>query len=397
MRQARTAYAIATVVALVVLSASRPARAIPAFGRRYGVPCATCHSAITRRNEFGDAFRKAGYRWPGLVDERAGTAPIEMRGVSAMRTLLPAQLPVALATTMGAAYTNDPGAEDAVTLGRPTLNILFGGTFGEHVSLFGTWSGSGPPDELVVHFARPWGRPELNFRVGLIEPTTTLFKTNEALIAKFITGTSALNGFALSKSRMGVEANGIIFKRGFWAAGVVQDAGVNSPYDAYYHVGMKLGGMDFLGNEPNIDLEHPSAIDDISFSVAHWGYAGKVETATGEPVSSVHRFGIDAKLTFRDASLLGGAMLGDDRNLQTFVDDRSVTFFGEISYPLTSWLIPSYMYQFQDAESFKQETQRHDIGVIVLPLENLRVRAKYTFTDDNAKNEEAELQVFLAF
>ena len=60
----------------LVLALAEPAQAIPAFARRYGVPCATCHSAITRRNEFGDAFRKAGYRWPGLVDEEAGTAPI---------------------------------------------------------------------------------------------------------------------------------------------------------------------------------------------------------------------------------------------------------------------------------------------------------------------------------
>ncbi len=393
----RWSLALGALVALVVAVVSAtPAQAVPAFGRRYGVPCATCHSAITRRNEFGDAFRKAGYRWPGLVDEQAGTAPIEMRGISAMRTLLPAQLPVALSTAMSAAYTDDPEVEDTVTLGRPSLNVLFGATFGEHVSIFGTWPGQGQPDELVLHFAH-LGSPALNLRVGLIEQSTTIFKSNEALLARFITGTSSLHGHAVSRARMGAEANGILWKRLFWAAGVVQNAGPSSPFDLYYHLSAKLGGMDFLGNEPDIDLEHPSAVQDLSVTLAHWAYAGRVETSTGMDVSSVRRYGLDLKLTFRDASLLAGAMLGDDRDLQTYQDDRSLTWFAEASYPLLSWLMPSYMYQYQDAESFTKEVQRHDIGVIVLPLENLRLRAKVTLTPDDTRNEEAEFQLFMAF
>ena len=59
--------------------------------------------------------------------------------------------------------------------------------------------------------------------------------------------------------------------------------------------------------------------------------------------------------------------------------------------------MPSYMYQYQDAESFTREVQRHDIGVIVLPLENLRLRAKVTLTPDDTRNEEAEFQLFMAF
>jgi hypothetical protein len=385
------------LVVIVVLSAAEPAQAIPAFARRYGVPCATCHSAITRRNEFGDAFRKAGYRWPGLVDEEAGTAPIEMRGVSTMRTLLPAQVPLAISSAMSAAYTNDAEVEDDVTIGRPTLNLLLGGIFGQHVSVFGTWSGSGLPDELVLHLARPWDRPELNVRVGLIEQTTTMFKSNEALLARFLIGSSSLHGHSVSSSRVGGEGNGVLFRRAFWAAGVVQNAGPGTNYDSYYHLSVKLGGMDFLGNEPDLDLLKPSAAQDLSFTVGQWGYWGRVEDSAGAKVARVRRFGFEGKLMFRELSLIGGAMLGFDRDLMTYVDDRSLTWFGEASYPLLSWLIPVYMYQYQDAESFAVETQRHDVGLILLPLENMRVRVKYTYTDDAMKNEEAELQVFMAF
>ena len=177
----------------------------------------------------------------------------------------------------------------------------------------------------------------------------------------------------------------------------MQDEDVNSPYDTYAHLSFKLGGMDFLGNEPEIDLEHPSAFDDLSLTIAAWGYAGKVETAAGMPVSSIRRVGLESRLGFRDAQLLGGAMLGNDRDLGTYEDDKSVTLFGELTYPLLSWLIPSYLFQYQDAESFQREVMRHDLGVILLPLENLRLRLKVTFTDDDRDNEEAEFQLFTAF
>ena len=81
----------------------------------------------------------------------------------------------------------------------------------------------------------------------------------------------------------------------------------------------------------------------------------------------------------------------------TFVDDKSLTWFAELSYPILSWMMPMYMFQYQDAESFSAQTQRHDVGVIFLPLENMRVRARVTLLDNERKDEEAELQVFMAF
>lgn len=392
----RHAWVLAALIGLSFLAAAGTAHAIPAFGRRYGVPCATCHTAIPRRNEFGDAFRKAGYRWPGLVDENAGVPPIEMRGVSAGRTLLPAHVPIAITSTLGAAYTNDPEVDDPVTLGRPALSVLFGASLGEHVSTFGNSSTDGKLEELVLQFARPWGRPELNLRLGLIEQSTTMFKSNEALLARFPTGSSALSGHAISKSRMGGELNGVIASRIFWATGVVQNAGAGSHLDLYYHLSTKIGGMDFLGNEPDIDLRDEKVIQDLSLTLAHWGYVGQVETAIGEPVSSIRRYGFETRIMFHDVSLLGGAMVGNDRDLVTYVDDLSLTWFGELSYPIWTWLTPTYMYQYQDAESFLHETQRHDFGLIFLPLENVRVRARVGYTDDDTENEEAELQIFLA-
>lgn len=48
---------------LIVLSAaSRPAFAVPAFARKYGLPCSACHEAWPKLNNFGLVFRDNGYQ-----------------------------------------------------------------------------------------------------------------------------------------------------------------------------------------------------------------------------------------------------------------------------------------------------------------------------------------------
>ncbi len=63
---------IASAVSLSVLPMLMPAKdasAIPAFARKYGTSCYTCHSGFPARNAFGEAFKNNGYRWPGGEDE----------------------------------------------------------------------------------------------------------------------------------------------------------------------------------------------------------------------------------------------------------------------------------------------------------------------------------------
>jgi hypothetical protein len=52
-----------------MLVPSQDASAIPAFARKYGTSCYTCHSGFPSRNAFGEAFKNNGYRWPGGEDE----------------------------------------------------------------------------------------------------------------------------------------------------------------------------------------------------------------------------------------------------------------------------------------------------------------------------------------
>ena len=89
-------YAVVTFVillVLIVLSDSQPVyalplpgvnvRAIPAFARKYGLPCSACHTAWPELNNFGQVFRDNGYQLMNDHDspiyQDASYFPITMR------------------------------------------------------------------------------------------------------------------------------------------------------------------------------------------------------------------------------------------------------------------------------------------------------------------------------
>ena len=60
---------IASICMLPALFWSQDSSAVPAFARKYGTSCFTCHSGFPNRNAFGEAFKNNGYRWPGGEEE----------------------------------------------------------------------------------------------------------------------------------------------------------------------------------------------------------------------------------------------------------------------------------------------------------------------------------------
>jgi hypothetical protein len=387
---------VAGVVAALLVPTA--AHAIPAFSRAYQVSCATCHTAFPRRSEFGEAFLANGYRWPGAdigTDGRArNPVPLESRGASFWETQFPLQWPFGVVANMGVYGTGADNADNAVTLGSPSLSFVLGAALGAHLSYFGIWSPRSPPDELALVIHRPlWDRPEFSLRIGLLEPRTTAFKRNEALVGKFSISSASLNGFTLGAGRLGAEANGIVLGRALWAAGAVQSGPTTDFWDSYYSVSYRFGGIDYFGIEPDIDLDQPAGLDDLVLALTHWGYSGQTVSDEAEAATLVRRFGLDAKVRFRDANLWSGVMLGFDRNVIQRLDDRSATVFFELSYHVTPWLVPSYLVQYQDAESFTAQVQTHDVGIIVLPLENLRVKLRYGQSSENGVPATTELQL----
>ena len=397
---------IAIVAAMIAptIAGLDDAAAVPAFARKYHVPCSTCHSFITRRNEFGEVFRLNGYRWPEN-EEVDGAAPagIEMKGSSLLDGFLSEGLPVAVSITSAASVTfrgKDATGERtprAVTLGSPTPNLLFGGAISQNVTFFGAWAGQGAPSELVVFIRRLGNRPEFNLRLGRFEQTTTMFKNNEALLSRYQLGTSALSGFALVAGRVGAELSGFLGDQTFYAIGVVQDGGPGTRPDAYYQISHKFGGIDLFGRQPDVDLEDESALDDLAVTVSQWGLGGTVSDPTVGETAAIRRLGADVKVRFRDLEVWSGAMVGRDRNLVLDQREPSLTWFGEASYGVTSWLRPVYLFQYQDSSTFERVRTQHDVGMLLMVHENLRLRAKYTYAHDSATSQGADVQLLMAF
>ncbi len=71
------------LVLATLLSVRQPAHAIPAFARKYGLPCSACHEAWPKLNDFGIAFRDRGYQLGNEKDapiwQNPGYWPVTIR------------------------------------------------------------------------------------------------------------------------------------------------------------------------------------------------------------------------------------------------------------------------------------------------------------------------------
>lgn len=82
-----TRYLIAAEAALILLLPFS-SHAIPAFSRQYGTSCTTCHIDFPKLNDFGKAFKDAGFRFP-KDDESFLKVPPIMLGAPAQAELWP--------------------------------------------------------------------------------------------------------------------------------------------------------------------------------------------------------------------------------------------------------------------------------------------------------------------
>src|SRR6516165_3457628 len=76
------------VVALVMLATVPKTSAIPAFSRKYQTSCTTCHRNYPELNDFGEAFKKNGFKFP-KDDETFVKEPPVLLGSKAQKEAFP--------------------------------------------------------------------------------------------------------------------------------------------------------------------------------------------------------------------------------------------------------------------------------------------------------------------
>ena len=72
----------------VVLAVASYSHAIPPFARQYGTSCSTCHNDFPKLNDFGKAFKDAGFKFPKNDEDFIKVPPV-MLGAPAQKELWP--------------------------------------------------------------------------------------------------------------------------------------------------------------------------------------------------------------------------------------------------------------------------------------------------------------------
>ncbi len=161
------------LVLTLLLVDCRPALAIPAFARKYGMPCSSCHEAWPKLSPFGQNFKDNGYQ---MGNER--DAPIFQQ---------PAYWPIAIRTTpqwhresTNRVAVDGPlgpnTAEGQVTthgFDYSGLDILTAGTLAKNISFLFVPSadetGAFHIESANVRFSNLLKSPWLNIKVGKFE------------------------------------------------------------------------------------------------------------------------------------------------------------------------------------------------------------------------------------
>src|SRR5689334_7018189 len=136
-------------VFLVMLGSVPKSSAIPAFSRKYQTSCTTCHNNYPELNDFGEAFKKSGFKFP-KDDETFVKEPPVLLGSKAQKEAfpgavypgeIPGSVPVAFRYSGNFTYN----AKQPITAGflprtdlfvPNTFTIIGAGSFGPTLSFW---------------------------------------------------------------------------------------------------------------------------------------------------------------------------------------------------------------------------------------------------------------------
>ncbi len=264
-KQSRPALIVAGLLLLLVILSSTPGYAIPAFARKYGLPCSACHEAWPKLNSFGQNFKDQGYQ---LNNDR--DSPIWLN---------PSYWPVAMRVTPHWHYeslghqtvlSGDTTVEKTINTSGFDLtgiDILTAGTVAKNISFLLVPSiqssdGTISFESANVRLDNIKGSPWLNFKFGKYELDTPLSEKRIMTLSAnggfyqlwhYVPfGGHNINDFTVGSNQLGVELMGhSLDDRTRYAASFISstNGSLGLPggrsYDEYLHVsqGFMLGKL----------------------------------------------------------------------------------------------------------------------------------------------------------
>jgi hypothetical protein len=401
------AFVITVVVMLCVLFASVPkTSAIPAFSRKYQTSCTTCHNNYPELNDFGEAFKKNGFKFP-KDDETFVKEPPVLLGSKAQKEAFPGAvypgeipgfLPIAFRYegnfTLNRKHPDGFIAQNGFTprtdLFAPnTFTIIAAGSFGQNLSF---WI----DDDISVDAANAngtmgdgWlkysdlghglGLPKnaLNVRFGQFELDLPFTQAKSIYLSPYdIYSESAVAGslgtannatiFGGSPQR-GIEFGGTPNNGNFdWSVAVTNGSNAinttRSTKDVYVRVSQKFN----LERDPEsrnaIQAAGPTGPrDHTSIRLGFYYYYGKNQQnqdgklfpGIGTVEEPFYRVGGDLRFKYRHLELFGLGMYGhDDNHLfaptpPALTSAPAISFaggFAGVNYWFYPWLIGTFHY-----------------------------------------------------
>jgi len=384
--------AVAAVVLWAMLALVPKTSAIPAFSRKYQTSCTTCHNNYPELNDFGEAFKKNGFKFP-KDDEVFVKEPPVLLGSKAQKEAfpgavfpgeIPGYLPIAFrysgnfnwnAKQPGPLQTSGFAETDLFV--PNTFTIISAGSFGENLAFWidndistnGSGAGGGLGDGYLRYndLGHALGLPKnaLNVRFGQFEldlPFTqarSIYPSSYDVFSETSVagsqGTTS-NPFVLGTPQRGIEFGGYPNNGNFtWSVALID--GTNSSYglgsgitarntkDVYFRVSQKFN----LERDPEsrnaVQAAGPTGPrDHTSIRLGAFYYHGQNElnyASSQYPMlgtfgEAFYRAGGDIRFKYRKMELFGVGMVGHDNNhtvvttatTQTLTTAPAVTYTG---------------------------------------------------------------------
>jgi hypothetical protein len=384
---------LGALAVLTMLTTAPTGKAIPAFSRKYGTSCTTCHNNFPELNDFGEAFKKNGFKFPKDDETFVKQDPV-MLGSKAQKEAFPeAVYPGQIPGTVPIAFrysgffnwnAKQPAA--AVQPNGPypfvartdlfvpnTFTIISAGSFGDNLSFWidddistgGSGAAGGLGDGYLKYndLGRFFHLPtnSLNVRFGQFELDLPFSQARTIYLSDFdiydqvgfggVQGT-ANNPFTLGAPQRAIEFGGYPNNGNFvWSVSIVNGANdspaLRNQKDVYVRASYKFN----LERDPEsrraIQAAGPTGPrDHTSLRVGGLYYYGtnvQNNGSTLQPDGTLpfpgaasfrepfYRVGGDLRFKYRKLELLGLGMVGHDSN-HTF-DSGTSTFIG--AHPVT--------------------------------------------------------------
>ena len=377
IRSTRGAAALAA--ACVVVGAQR-ADAIPAFARKYGTSCLTCHTVYPKLTPFGEAFRRNGYRFPGVDSDYVKQDTVVLGQEANKKTfpnsVWPGSIPISVPISIGANGQGFVIPSSSSTAGRNAVkgtsftlqdlvaegHIWAGAALDDTITVWAelTFAGTAEVEHAQLLFNDLVGPKHMfNLIVGHGFPNVTSFGPHSSYLADQMVPNVQVgqlagggSGWQLVDNYTGLELNGVIAGRVDYALGLNAGAsglGVRFPTEDFYgRLGLKLGGMRLDGEDSTGPKDTFRPWAETALTLYGFGYRSNTffdTSASPAPVAAndvATAFGFGARAQLESAELnVGWYQDRHNHGTDAATEATARVFFGELSYVIFPWLVPS--------------------------------------------------------